>query len=82
MKNFKYTFLSLVLILIFNVLPLKAEILFRGGFLGQNLSTSEVCFFDCLTPRMGYLFFCSFYSLLDPCPMAPAMGPSSWLMGL
>tara|TARA_B000000460_G_scaffold164232_1_gene116537 strand:+ start:98 stop:811 length:714 start_codon:yes stop_codon:yes gene_type:complete len=41
MKNFKYTIFSLVLILIFNVLPLKAEILFRGGFLGQNLSTSE-----------------------------------------
>ena len=41
MKNFKYTIFFLVLILIFNVLPLKAEILFRGGFLGQNLSTSE-----------------------------------------
>ncbi len=41
MKHFKYIIFSLVFILIINVLPLKAEILIRGGFLWQNLPTSE-----------------------------------------
>jgi len=41
MKNFKYIIFSLVFLLIINVLPLKAEILIRGGFLLQNLPTSE-----------------------------------------
>ena len=40
-EKFKYIIFSLVFILIINVLPLKAEILIRGGFLWQNLPTSE-----------------------------------------